>query len=350
MSGKTTIYGGAFQDASGNTLANGYLTMQLSHDEQESVDPGQVVSGLSLRVPLDANGNIVGTVYVWPNDQLDPSNSYYIVNAYRRDGTLAWGAPQFVSVPSSPSPYNVGNWIPVNPVASGTGAPVGSLLLQVNGINNADQAKLNLESTDSSVTITDEGSGNINLQAVSSGFSTSGYGGFWSAGFDMMGMFGLGLDGGGGMVCTATNQVVVFQFTTAVSWKISSVSAYVVTGSNGSTFNFGIYSSSGNKLIDSGTFSGTTGSTALTNTITPVTLPVATYYFACSASSSSVTVQGFEINSIPFVNTINANGSVKVGVAANATSGGSMPSTLGTISASTYTSNSISMPGAFFGV
>ena len=64
MAGKIQITGGAFQDFEGNVLANGYLTMQLSHDEQEAVDPGEVVAGLILRVPLDANGNVAGTVYV----------------------------------------------------------------------------------------------------------------------------------------------------------------------------------------------------------------------------------------------------------------------------------------------
>src|SRR5260370_13575457 len=146
--------------------------MQLSHDAEQSVGPGQVVAGYPRSVPLDANGNIAGTVLVWPSDQLNPANTYYIVNAYRYDGTLAWAAPQFQAVTTSPSPFNVGTWVPNNPPAGG--APVGSILLQLNGINNASQAKLNLESTDSSVTITDTGSGNINLQARSTPFSGSG--------------------------------------------------------------------------------------------------------------------------------------------------------------------------------
>ncbi len=167
MSGPNRITGGNFQDFEGQVLANGYLTLQLSHDAQESVGPGQVVAGFPRRVPLDANGNIAGTVLVWPNDQLDPANTYYIVNAYRRDGTLAWAAPQFETVASSPSPFNVGVWIPTNPPSGG--APVGSILLQNNGTNNESQSILNLESTDSSITITDEGSGNINLQSSGGG-------------------------------------------------------------------------------------------------------------------------------------------------------------------------------------
>jgi hypothetical protein len=167
MSGKNQIDGGAFQDFEGNVLAFGFLTMQLSHDEQESVQPGQVFAAYPITVPLDANGNIAGTVYVWPNDQLNPANSYYIVNAYRADGTLAWLAPQYETVTTLPSPFNVGTWIPNNP--PGGGAQVGSILLQTNGVNNGDQAKLNLHSSDSSVTLTDDGTGDINLQAAGGG-------------------------------------------------------------------------------------------------------------------------------------------------------------------------------------
>lgn len=163
MAGKNQIVGGAFQDLAGSVLANGYLTLQLSHDEQESVDPGEVGAGNSIRVPLDAEGNIAGTVTVWPNDQLNPANSYYTVNAFTRSGVSAWMAPQYQVVPSSPSPFNVGNWVPSNPLV---GAPVGSILLQSNGFNNASQAILNLESTDSTVVITDEGNGSVNLQAA----------------------------------------------------------------------------------------------------------------------------------------------------------------------------------------
>jgi hypothetical protein len=157
MTGKNQIIGGAFQDAQGNTLANGYLVLQLSHDEQESVDPGQVVSGYTLKVPLDTNGNVAGTVYVWPNDQLSPINSYYIVNAYRSDGTLAWQAPQYQTITSTTSPFNLGSWVPSNPPPS-TGVPAGSLVLQVNGTNAGSQSKLNAQSG-SGITISDNGSG-----------------------------------------------------------------------------------------------------------------------------------------------------------------------------------------------
>jgi hypothetical protein len=47
------------------------------------------------------------------------------------------------------------------------GVPVGSLLLQTNGANNTSQSKLNLYSSDSSVKLTADSSGDVNLQVNS---------------------------------------------------------------------------------------------------------------------------------------------------------------------------------------
>jgi hypothetical protein len=110
MSGKNQIDGGAFQDMEGNTLAFGFITMQLSQECSETVDPGIVGSANTITIPLNAQGNIAGTVSVWPNNQLTPSTSFYTVNAYTYQGVQAWSSPQNVTVPSTPSPYNVGNW------------------------------------------------------------------------------------------------------------------------------------------------------------------------------------------------------------------------------------------------
>ena len=37
-----TLTGGSFQDAFGNALANGYLTLELSHDEVDTTTNSQI--------------------------------------------------------------------------------------------------------------------------------------------------------------------------------------------------------------------------------------------------------------------------------------------------------------------
>ncbi len=157
------LTGGAYQDFGANPLANGYLTMALSHDEQEPSGPSQVVGGLVLKVPLDGNGNVSGTVNIWPNDVLSPACSYYVVNAYKSDGTQAWKAPQFYTIASSPNPLNLGNIVPNNPppVCATSG-----LTLQTNSVNNASQILLNLTNS-ATVTFTNTGGGTVS--AASSG-------------------------------------------------------------------------------------------------------------------------------------------------------------------------------------
>lgn len=113
---RVQITGGPFQDALGNPLSNGYLIFQLQHD---AVAPniGLILGNISVRVPLDINGYIQGTVtgapvYIWPNNVLLPAGGTYIVWAYTSTNQLAWDNPQIQSVLSNPNPYNVNVWVP----------------------------------------------------------------------------------------------------------------------------------------------------------------------------------------------------------------------------------------------
>jgi hypothetical protein len=113
---KVQIIGGPFQDALGNALSNGYLVFQLQHDAV-ALNVGQIMGNMSVRVPLDINGYIQGTVsgapiYVWPNNVLLPASGTYLIWAYDSSNRLAWDNPQIQSVNSSPSPFNVNAWIP----------------------------------------------------------------------------------------------------------------------------------------------------------------------------------------------------------------------------------------------
>lgn len=89
---KRQIINGAWQDSAGNPLANGYLTFRLTVDAQVGV---QIAQGRLVTVPLDANGNIAGTILLWPNDQLTPAGTTYDVRAYTAAGQFVWRNPTF---------------------------------------------------------------------------------------------------------------------------------------------------------------------------------------------------------------------------------------------------------------
>ena len=113
---KVQIIGGPFQDALGNPLSNGYLIFRLQHDAV-ALNTGQIVGNMSVRVPLDINGYIRGTitgaaVFIWPNDVLLPASGNYLIWAYDSVNKPAFDNPQTQRLLSTPSPFNVNVWIP----------------------------------------------------------------------------------------------------------------------------------------------------------------------------------------------------------------------------------------------
>lgn len=112
MSTVNQITGGVFMDSLGNPLSNGYLTFDLRQDCVVNTTT-ELVSKSTIKIPLDSNGNIVvSPAYsVWPNDVLSPASTYYLVSAYTSTGQLVWG-PDNQIVLSSPSPFNIGVWVP----------------------------------------------------------------------------------------------------------------------------------------------------------------------------------------------------------------------------------------------
>ena len=163
----TTLTGGGFTDAASNVLANGYLLFYLSHDEQETQGPSQVVAGLPVQINLDNNGNVVVGSQIYANDQMSPSGSYYTVFAYTNDGRKAWAYPQYITVTSSSPPFNLSGIFPTNPPGSGGSGSSGPLF-ETNGTSNANQAFLNLESG-TGITVTNTSSGNVQISSASSG-------------------------------------------------------------------------------------------------------------------------------------------------------------------------------------
>lgn len=112
MATPNQLTGGLFQDALGNPLANGYLELQLSQDSVTS-DNKQVAAGHVIRIDLDSDGSVSTSPeqFVWANDALVPANTFYNVSAFSAQGQLVWG-PNSQQVLSSPSPFNVGAWVP----------------------------------------------------------------------------------------------------------------------------------------------------------------------------------------------------------------------------------------------
>ena len=106
------IIGGSFQDSEGNTLALGYLKIRLSQDAQANGN-SQVGSLYDLQINLDSSGNVPSSpeVSLWPNSALLPSGTTYTISAYTSEGQLVWG-PNSQSIPTSPSPFNLGACIP----------------------------------------------------------------------------------------------------------------------------------------------------------------------------------------------------------------------------------------------
>jgi hypothetical protein len=112
MSTFNEISGGAFQDSSGNLLANGYLIMKLSQDGVVNTNT-MVCAGYEITVPLDVNGNVLpfSDIVVWPNDVITPSGTFYTIYAYSANGQLVWG-PNYAQILSTPSPFNLGSITP----------------------------------------------------------------------------------------------------------------------------------------------------------------------------------------------------------------------------------------------
>lgn len=165
MSTKAVLSGGAFQDSEGNLLANGYLVFQLSQDGSVA-GTGNICAGIEITITLDGSANATAGQSIWGNDVILPVNTFYRVTGYTSKGQPAWGPNNQQVVGST---FNLSSWIP-NQIISWT--PVTStIVLENSGVLNSSQSLLNLESSDSSIVITDEGAGTINFQSAGAGTS-----------------------------------------------------------------------------------------------------------------------------------------------------------------------------------
>lgn len=74
-----------FTDLGGHPLGNGFILIQLNTDAK-TPDPAQIGAGSVARVALDTNGVIVGSPTFWPNAQLLPVGTVYLLNTFTSEG------------------------------------------------------------------------------------------------------------------------------------------------------------------------------------------------------------------------------------------------------------------------
>jgi hypothetical protein len=340
MSSPCALTGGAFQDSEGNLLVDGYLLCYLSQDASVNGNTN-VCAGIAIRIQLDASGDAASGSFLWGNDVLSPANTYYRVTAYTAKGQPAWG-PNNQQVAGSS--FDIGTWIP-NQVISWTPS-TSAITLENNGTLNSSQNLLNIESTDSSVVITDEGGGSINLQAAVGKFDTAGQNFFFGAGIDLP---TIGYNVAAGNLAAADQAVYVFGFNLDIEWVLSTASYISQNSGSSDYYGAGIYDASGNALIRTSFLSGNIVDTVGTNTFTPVSLPAGFYYFAQAVDGTGLSGPSIDplglggaFTQTQFYQFLNAN-NLLCALAANpmGTNTGVMPATLGSLTA--LTTQAISM-------
>lgn len=105
---KIPVVGGGFCDLQGNPLCK--LRLRLSQDAQWTGSQGQVGAGVEASLALDGSGNVAGSQYMVPNDQLNPNDTTYTVWGYNASGQLGWGPVHALTIVGSV--FNLGSWIP----------------------------------------------------------------------------------------------------------------------------------------------------------------------------------------------------------------------------------------------
>ncbi len=83
-----------FQTPDGNPVINGYVLIRLNDDGSASSE--QIQSNFT-KLALDSSGNLVGSPLFWPNAEINPTGSYYIIQVYEANGQLVSG-PSRVTV------------------------------------------------------------------------------------------------------------------------------------------------------------------------------------------------------------------------------------------------------------
>jgi hypothetical protein len=298
------------------------------------------VSGTAIlaETQIDAlpNGSGLISQVLWGNSDITPSTTYYTVEWWNAGRRTSAGNYIFDAT------TNLNTASPVVTVPTPPG--VSPLVLENNGTLNSSQTTLNLESTDSSVVITDEGAGTLNLQASGAGFSGSGafmIGPGIRSLADVMGASWVPVQSNevNGSLLTA-GKLTVYLFQLDVTLTLTKATVSATSGVFGATSNFGIYSFAGAKLLDTGAFS-TVPATTPTNTFTAVTLKPGVYWHAQASSTASpgATFQGLAaVNDAGNILPQFVKNTTRAATATNLLAGGVLPATLGALTAFTPSS------------
>jgi hypothetical protein len=334
----------------GDNLVQGNAFVRFRLRNFDGLVPIVYATGVFVETQIDAFPNSDGLISqtLWANSVIN-GNTYYTVE-FHNNGRI-----------TSSGNYNISGNTNLNTAATISPSPVPSgpntIIFQNNGAMNSSQTTLNLENTDGSITITDEGGGTLNIAATSSGasFSTAGQGFFLGA--QSICGDAASIDSSGESINT-DDVVYVMQLNLEAAYTVRSAAVYVITsGGSPGTINVGIYSESGAKLLDSGALNMATASSQQFVQATlgsPIVIGPGTYWFAFastpSGSSSSMLSQAIDQFFVQMVNEIsfpNSSGAVtRFGTAANVLSGGALPATLGTITPAAY--NATNIPAALF--
>jgi hypothetical protein len=271
---------------------------------------------------------------LWPQNALTPSNTFYSVQFFSQGRITSQGNYIFNASTSLNSAAQL------NPAPTPT---INSIVFENNGVPNSSQTLLNLENTDGSITITDEGSGAINITSnTGGGFSTAGQGAFFGPG--IVNPYGATLQYS--TLATSNNVVYVYQFTLSASWTIRNASFISENSGAGDYYGFGIYNAAGQALITTSFLSTSITAAAATNTFSAVTLPPGTYYFAQSVDSTGLNAPAFAFefgggSATVLLEIMNADSQPLASTAANTMGVGTgvMPATLGTLTPLTTSPN-----------
>jgi hypothetical protein len=290
-----------------------------------------VVTGTAVicETQIDAFPNGSGAVSqaLWGNNNITPSTTFYTVEFWDQGRITSSGNYIF----NANTNLNTAAQLNAPPVPAGF-----QLVLENNGVLNSSQNTLNLESTDSSVVITDEGNGTLNLQASSSASPARymvGPGLLTPPGHaDVTGIYPSG---------DTALDVIATHFNLPCSLVFNTLSFAFIGGSAGINFTFGIYS--GLSSATPGTLLWSSGIIAVPNTSSnmEVTVPLMTlspgdYYLAMSTNAplGGAQIYGVVMDSLSkgSANIVN-HSQIMFGLASNAAATGPvLPSTLGTLS------------------